>query len=110
MVEPVRTRGEWSATFVRHTQELRDRLLEGLDVSPPVPDGAYYLFFSLRPYLDGRTCWELFEAFMNAGVSVAPGADFGEHYDDYIRICFAGEPPDRLEKAMGRLNGVIGAG
>jgi N-succinyldiaminopimelate aminotransferase len=109
MVEPVRTRRDWSAEFVRHTQELRDILLDGLVVSPPVPDGAYYLFFSLRPYLNGRTYWELFDDCMEAGVSVAPGVDFGRHYEDYIRICFAGEPPDRLEKAIGRLNGVFGA-
>lgn len=110
MVEPVLTRGEWSAAFVRHMRELRDRLLDGLAVSPPVPDGAYYLFFSLGPCLKGRRYWDVFDALMDAGVSVAPGADFGRHYEDYIRICFAGEPPDRLEKAIGRLNGVFSAG
>jgi aspartate/methionine/tyrosine aminotransferase len=109
MVEPVRTRAEWSSAFVQHAQDLRDEFLDGMTVSPPVPEGAYYLFFSLAPYLGARTYWDVFDACLEAGVSVAPGADFGKDYEDYIRICFAGEPPDRLATAIGRLNGVFGA-
>lgn len=109
MVDPVRTRAQWSGEFVRHTEGLRDMFLERMDVSPPVPDGAYYFFFSLSPYLGGRAYWDVFDACMEAGVSVAPGDDFGRGYEDYIRICFAGEPPDRLETAIERLNGVLDA-
>jgi len=107
MVEPVRTMVQWSKRFVEHAERLRDMFLERTKVSPPVPDGAYYFFFSLAPYLRGRGYWGVFDACMEAGVSVAPGEDFGQGYEDYIRICFAGEPPDRLETAVERLNGVL---
>jgi aspartate/methionine/tyrosine aminotransferase len=109
MVEPVRTRAQWSSEFVRHAEELRNMFLQRLHASPPVPDGAYYLFFSVAPYLGGRRYGDVLDACMAAGVSVAPGSDFGRGYDDYIRICFAGEPPARLERAIERLNGVLDA-
>jgi aspartate/methionine/tyrosine aminotransferase len=108
MVEPVRTRERWSSDFVRLTEGLRDMFVERLTASPPVPEGAYYFFFSLSPYLRGRRYWDVFDACLEAGVSVAPGGDFGRGYEDYIRICFAGEPPDRLETAIERLNGLLG--
>jgi aspartate/methionine/tyrosine aminotransferase len=107
MVEPVQTRMEWREAFVNHSQELRDMFLERMHISPQVPDGAYYLFFSLEPYLAGRTYDEVFDACMDAGVSVAPGEDFGADFGNYIRICFAGEPPPRLEQAIERLNEVL---
>lgn len=107
MVEPVRTRREWRDAFVSHSEDLRDMFLERLRITPPVPDGAYYFFFSLAPYLGDRPYWNMFNALMDAGVSVAPGADFGAGFDDYIRICFAGEPPNRLETAIERLNKVF---
>jgi aspartate/methionine/tyrosine aminotransferase len=109
MVEPVKTRRQWSEAFVRHAEDLRDMFLERLRITPPVPDGAYYFFFSLLPYLGTRTYDEVFNECMNTGVSVAPGADFGKGFEDYIRICFAGEPPQRLEQAIERLNGVFPA-
>jgi aspartate/methionine/tyrosine aminotransferase len=109
MVEPVRTRAQWSSEFVRHTEGLRDMFLQRMNVSPPAPDGAYYFFFSLSPYLGGRDFWDVIDACMEAGVSVAPGDDFGHGYEDFIRICFAGEPPERLETAVERLNGVLDA-
>lgn len=107
MVEPVKTRATWRRAFVSHTEDLRDMFLERLRITPPVPDGAYYFFFSLLPYLGTRTTSEVVDACMDAGVSVAPGGDFGAGFEDYIRICFAGEPPHRLEKAIDRLNGVF---
>jgi N-succinyldiaminopimelate aminotransferase len=107
MVEPVRSRAQWREAFVHHSEDLRDMFLERLRITPPVPDGAYYFFFSVAPYLAGRSYDEVFDACMDAGVSVAPGADFGDGFDDYIRICFAGEPPNRLETAIERLNEVF---
>ena len=90
-----------------HIHELRDEVIGGLSVSPPVPDGAYYLFFSIEDYLDGRDYWETIEACLDAGVSVAPGEDFGADYAHYIRICFAGVAPDRLHNGIERLNRVL---
>ena len=107
LVEPMKTRASWRSRFVDHTQELRDLFLASLRIPLPVPDGAYYFFFSIGSYLGGRSYWDIFDACMDAGVSVAPGEDFGADFGDYIRICFAGEPPDRQELAIERLNRIF---
>lgn len=107
LVEPVRTRTEWRHRFVRHIQELRDEFSERVHMPMPTPDGAYYFFFSIADRLGGRDYWEVFDACMDAGVSVAPGADFGAEFGRHIRICFAGESPERLRTAAERLNRVF---
>lgn len=109
LVEPVRRRDQWRHAFVDHARELRDMFMSNLHVRPPTPQGAYYLFFPLTPYLRGRAYAEVIDACLDAGVSVAPGADFGADYERYIRICFTGEEPERLRVAVERLNGVFPA-
>ncbi|MFQ5512579.1 MAG: pyridoxal phosphate-dependent aminotransferase [Candidatus Krumholzibacteriia bacterium] len=107
MVTAVETRKQWSSAFVDHSRELRDMFIRGLAVSPQVPEGAYYLFFSIEDHLRGRDYWQVIDECLAAGVSVAPGEDFGKDFRDYIRICFTGEPPDRLELAVRRLNEIF---
>ena len=107
MVEPVKTRAQWSPEYVKHFWELRDRFIERLKISPQVPEGTYYLFFSIEEHLNGRDYWEVIDACLDAGVAVAPGEDFGKDYADWIRVCFTGEAPDRLEIAAGRLNEIF---
>ncbi len=107
MVEPVQTRKEWSGRFVQHCHELRDILSNGLQVPHTIPEGAYYLFFSIKDLLRGRDYWEVIETCLDIGVSVAPGKDFGADFGDYIRLCFAGESPERLAIAADRLNRVL---
>lgn len=107
MVEPVRRHGEWSGTFVAHCRELRDIICAELTISHQEPEGAYYLFFPVDEYLDGRDYDAFIAACLDAGVSIAPGRDFGEGYETWVRLCFAGESPERLRTAIERLNGVL---
>ena len=109
MVEPVRNRAEWRSRFVRHCRDLRDLFITNLKISPEVPEGSYYLFFSIKEYLDGRDYWEVIDECLEKGISVAPGEDFGKDFHDYVRICFTGEKPERLEIAIDRLNEILPA-
>ena len=107
MIEPVKTRHDWGGDFVKHCHELRDIFTENLKVPHHIPEGAYYLFFSIKDLLGNRDYWELINECLETGVSIAPGNDFGETFSDYIRICFAGESPNRLTIAVERLNKVF---
>jgi aspartate/methionine/tyrosine aminotransferase len=109
MVQPVKTRSRWSAKFVQEVCETRNIFVERLEISPQVPEGTYYFFFPITEYLAGREYGDVINACLDAGVTVAPGADFGGDYGDWIRICFAGEPPDRIELAAERLNSIFTA-
>lgn len=107
MVEPVKQRNTWIPALRQQYQELRDIFLEKLKVKVQSPEGTYFLFFSVEEYLNGRDYWQLIDEFLDAGVSVAPGGDFGKEFEHYIRICFTGEPPERLALAIERLNKVL---
>lgn len=107
MVEPVKSRESWHRDFVEHCHSLRDIFTRELQAPYHHPEGAYYLFFSVKDLLRGRNYWALIEECLEIGVSIAPGNDFGKGFEDYIRICFAGEPPERLETAVKRLNDVL---
>ena len=107
MIEPVERRHEWGPDFLAHTHELRDIVSKNLEIPHHVPEGAYYLFFSVSHLLENRSFQELVNDCLEIGVSVAPGNDFGPVYDEYIRICFAGESPERLRIAVERLNKVL---
>lgn len=107
MVEPVRTRAAWSREFVDACSRVRDDVAALLRVAAPLPDGAYYFFFDAAPYLAGRGYDAVIESLLDAGVSVAPGGDFGQHFHDWIRICFAGESPQRVREGVTRLNRVL---
>jgi N-succinyldiaminopimelate aminotransferase len=107
MVEPVKTRSQWAAGFVEEVRCTRDMFVERLRIAPRVPEGAYYFFFSIAEYLAGRSYRDVINACLDAGVTVAPGADFGEDYGEWIRICFAGEPPERIRIAAERLNTIF---
>lgn len=107
MVEPVKTRGEWSERFVKHFGDIRDMFVKNLSISPQIPEGTYYFFFPITDYLHGRDYWDVIHQCMDQGVAVAPGQDFGKHYADWVRVCFTGEPPDRVELAVDRLNKIL---
>ncbi|RMG64083.1 MAG: pyridoxal phosphate-dependent aminotransferase [Calditrichaeota bacterium] len=107
MLEPVRRRHEWIPKIRDHFQNLRDLFVEQLKLSFPVPEGTYFLFVPLTRYLAKQDYWSWVEACLDAGVSIASGQDFGQHFADYIRLCFTGEPPDRLQIAIERLNRIF---
>ena len=107
MIDPVRTRGTWSKRFVQEYEATRDRVAKALRFDAPLPDGAYYFFFNAEKYLRGRSITDVVNACLDAGVSVAPGEDFGAAYGTWLRICFAGESPERVMLGVERLNGVL---
>jgi len=108
MVEPVKTRKQWLPGVLNHYQELRDLFVEKLKINFPKPEATYFIFFPADKYLNGRDYWQLIEACLDSGVSVAPGDSFGKDFHHYIRLCFTGESPERLEKGIERLNKVFG--
>jgi N-succinyldiaminopimelate aminotransferase len=110
MIDPVRTRGTWSKRFVQEYEATRDRVAKALRFDAPLPDGAYYFFFNAEKYLCGRSITDVVNACLDAGVSVAPGEDFGASYGNWLRICFAGESPERVMLGVERLNGVLAGG
>lgn len=109
MVAPVKTRHQWQPDVLKHYQELRDLLVEKLRIEFYKPEGTYFVFFPAQEYLRGRDYWELIEACLDNSVSVAPGDSFGKDFTDYIRLCFTGEPRERLEVGIERLNHIFNA-
>ena len=107
MIEPVRTRAAWSKRFVQEYEATRDRVAKARRFDAPLPDGAYYFFFNIEKYLRGRSVTDVVNACLDAGVSVASGEDFGASYGNWLRICFAGESPERVMLGVERLNGVL---
>lgn len=107
MVEPVRTREQWLPAVRKQYQNLRDLVVGNLRVDFWKPEGAYFIFFPVSKYLRGRDFWQLIEACLDAGVSVAPGDSFGKDFSHYIRLCFTGESPARLAEGIERLNRIL---
>lgn len=107
MVEPVQTRARWARQFVDEYQRTRDAVAGALRVDAPLPEGAYYFFFPIEARLRGRSIDDVVNQCLDAGVSVAPGEDFGADYATWLRICFAGEAPERVLEGIDRLNRVL---
>lgn len=107
MVEPIKTREQWLPLVQKHYQELRDLFVEKLAADFPKPEGTYFVFFPADRYLNGRSYEELVDAFLDSGVSVAPGDSFGQDFSRYIRLCFTGESPERLEMGIERMNRIL---
>lgn len=107
MIAPVQSRAVWSKRFVAEYEETRNRVAKALRFDARLPDGAYYFFFNAEKYLRGRRITDVVNSCLDAGVSVAPGEDFGAGYGNWLRICFAGESPERVMLGVERLNGVL---
>jgi len=71
------------------------------------PEATYFLFLSVEKYLNGKSYNQLIAELFGNDVSVAPGEDFGRGFENYIRLCFTGETPERLEIAIERLNKIF---
>lgn len=107
MIDAVRTRANWSKRFVAEYESTRNQVAKAIRFDAPLPEGAYYFFFNAEKYLRGRSVTDVVNQCLDAGVSVAPGEDFGAHYGNWLRICFAGESPERVMLGVERLNGVL---
>ena len=107
MVEPVKTRQQWLPSVLKHYQELRDIFVEKSEIDFWTPEGTYFVFFSAKKYLKGRDYLELITTCLDHGVSIATGDSFGRDFTEYIRLCFTGEPSERLKLGIERLNKIF---
>jgi aspartate/methionine/tyrosine aminotransferase len=96
-------------TVLRYHQ-ARDLMVERIGRTPrmslPTPDAAFYGFIRV----DGMTDSVAFakELLTSTGVGLAPGAAFGDHSDDFVRLCFAASLPT-LERAFDRIERFMSA-
>ena len=74
-----------------------------------VPDGATYLFADFSRWAGDGDLWPLVERLLDAGVSIAPGEQFGRAFARHARLCFTAVPPDRLRVGLARLAAVLSA-
>ena len=104
MTAPLRSRHNWMGKVRTHYQLLRDLFLDNLSINLNKPEGTYFIFFEVSRYLKNMSYDDLIRGIFAQGVSVAPGADFGKGYTNFIRLCFTGETPERLAVAAEKLN------
>jgi aspartate/methionine/tyrosine aminotransferase len=69
-----------------------------------VPQGAFYLFFSVDGEADTRRL--AIRLIDEANVGLAPGTAFGAGGERFLRLCFA-RNPEHLEAAIGRIAATI---
>ena len=107
MIEPVKTRHKWLPDLKKHYEETRNTAWNRLAVKTNKPQAGYFLFFSLKPYLENRTFDELFEEILNTGVALTPGVSFGKDFAGYARLCFTSVDEDKLIRGIDLINGVL---
>jgi len=107
MLEAVRRRREWMDGVRIYYQSLRDMFVDKLKISFHIPEATYFIFFRVSEDSAPEQYESLVRRCFDAGVSVAPGIDFGLDFKHYIRLCFTGEPPERLDLAIERLNSIF---
>ena len=86
---------------------LRDEASRLLPAAHFVPDGATYLFADLSRWAPAGDLWPLVEKLLDAGVSIAPGEQFGRDFSRYARLCFTAVPVERLRVGLARLADVL---
>jgi len=69
-----------------------------------VPQGAFYLFFSVDGETDTRKL--VFRLIDEAQVGLAPGTSFGPGGEHFVRVCYARDP-DQVADAMTRVATVL---
>jgi aspartate/methionine/tyrosine aminotransferase len=89
-------------------RERRDLLVDavegwGLDLGY-TPQGAYYLLADVSG-LPGDAV-DVAELFLDAGVAVTPGVDFGDEAADYLRLSYATDA-DAIETAVERIDDLL---
>ncbi|MCU1277968.1 MAG: Aspartate aminotransferase, partial [bacterium] len=97
----------WLAETKERYRQARDEA--GALVQAPhfVPDGATYLFVDLSRWAPSGDLWPLVERLLDAGVSIAPGEQFGRDFARHARICFTAVAPDRLRVGLARMAAVL---
>lgn len=77
-------------------QKARD-LLHGAFPDCPLSPGGAYLFV---PFENRDAAWRAMSAWLEEGVSSAPGEAFGGLHPHCLRLCFTAVPYQRLEEAV----------
>jgi aspartate aminotransferase len=75
-------------------------------MSMPPPDAAFYGFIRVDDMADSVGFAK--QLLTRAGVGLAPGAAFGSHSDDFLRLCFAASLP-KLDEALDRIDSFMRA-
>jgi succinyldiaminopimelate transaminase len=84
----------------RSRLELLANALEANGVSAPLPEGAFYLWCSMR----GADGWQLAEMLADvAGLIVSPGELYGEAGTEFVRVAVV-QPDERLQLVASRLS------
>jgi aspartate/methionine/tyrosine aminotransferase len=83
----------------RFCARLQD--IDGADFLPPA--GGAYVFAHLDELLGDRSCFDLLDTCLDAGVVFAPGQGFGQAYSRWARFCFTAMDPARLDRGTERL-------
>src|SRR5262249_26070522 len=99
----------WLDEARRIYREARDQASRLLPAPHFVPDGATYLFVDLSRHAPDGDLWPLVERLLDAGVSIAPGEQFGRDFARHARLCFTAVPPERLERGLARMASVLSA-
>jgi N-succinyldiaminopimelate aminotransferase len=107
MIRPVQTRRQWQNKVRERYQILRDLFFDSIGIIPKKPEAGYFMFFSISKYLGTRSYDQIINDCLANGVSVAPGEDFGRGFEDYIRICFTGEPEEKLVRGAQILKTIL---
>ena len=108
-IEAIRGSQETVTNMMSEYRARRDLLVDGLNRVNGVkclrPGGAFYVFPNITG--TGLSSDQVVEKLMGAGVVTLPGHCFGEHGEDYIRLCYATsrkniqEGLNRIYKALG---------
>jgi aspartate/methionine/tyrosine aminotransferase len=95
---------DFLASQIERAKQARDIICAALAQTGraqfSVPQGAFYLFFSVDGVTDSRAA--AFEIVDKANVGLAPGTAFGKGGEAYFRLCFH-RRLDQIEEAAGRL-------
>lgn len=98
--------GSWIAEARACYADVARRCAERLGVA--TPGGSTFLFVDVADRLDERGLDGLLEDLFEDGVLVAPGASSGRGYEQWIRLCYTAEPPDRVIEAVGAVASRLG--
>lgn len=89
----------------RRRRELMYGGLNGLGLDCMKPEGAFYMFASLKK--TGLSSLDFARRLLKEEkVAVVPGTAFGKEFDDYLRISYASSL-DNLKEALSRIEGFL---
>jgi len=89
---------EWLEDTRQKYQRIGEQCADLLTL--PRPQAGTFLFFDISSYLRGRTMDAFLLSCIEHKLLLAPGASFGEGYENYIRLCFTCVEPDIVLEGM----------